>query len=149
MAGGDGAQGRDRLGAVQVQDVEAVPAGQADVGQRVAGPPGQHPGPIRGGLGEAMGDEAAQGVLADLPAGPVPTGAAGPHLGRDDPAVIQNAGAVEVGEWVVQRQDRDPPAGVAEGGIPQQRAGSGHGRARLEQPARPGLGGVTGPTRLK
>ena len=33
-------------GSVDVQDIEPVAGGQADVGLGVAGPPGQHPGPI-------------------------------------------------------------------------------------------------------
>jgi hypothetical protein len=60
-------------GAVDVQDVEAVAGGQADVGLGVAGPPGQDPGPVGGGVLYAVGDQAAQGVLGGLAAARVPT----------------------------------------------------------------------------
>jgi len=43
-------------GAVDVQDVEAVAGGQADVGLGVAGPPGQDPGPVGGGVLDSVGD---------------------------------------------------------------------------------------------
>jgi hypothetical protein len=65
-------------GGVDVEDVEAVAGGQADVGLGVAGPPGQDPGPIGGGLLEPVGDEAAQGVFANLAAARIPTRAADP-----------------------------------------------------------------------
>ena len=66
-------------GAVDVQDVEAVAGGQADVGLGVAGPPGQDPGPVGGGVLDPVGDQAAQGVLGGLAAARIPTRAARPH----------------------------------------------------------------------
>ena len=66
-------------GAVDVQDVEAVAGGQADVGLGVAGPPGQDPGPVGGGVLDPVGDEGAQGVLAGLAAARIPTRAARPR----------------------------------------------------------------------
>ena len=53
-------------GAVHVQDVEAVAGCQADVGLGPLGPPGQDAGPVAGGVGEAVGDQAAEGMLAYL-----------------------------------------------------------------------------------
>jgi hypothetical protein len=44
-------------GAVDVQDIEAMPGGQADVGLGVAGPPGQDPGAVGGGVSDPMRDE--------------------------------------------------------------------------------------------
>ena len=55
-------------GAVDVQDVEAVAGGQADVGLGVAGPPGQDPGPVGGGVLDPVGDQRAEGVLGGLAA---------------------------------------------------------------------------------
>ena len=60
-------------GAVDVQDVEAIAGGEADVGLGMAGPPGQDPGPVTGGILDPVGDEAAQGVLANLAAAWIPT----------------------------------------------------------------------------
>jgi hypothetical protein len=68
-------------GAVDVQDVEAVPGGQADVGLGVVGPPGQDPGPVAGGVLDPVGNQVAQGVLAWLAAARIPTRAAGPDHG--------------------------------------------------------------------
>src|SRR5206468_6702230 len=73
--------GVDAGGAVDIQDVEGVPGGQADVGLGVAGPPGQDPGPVGGGVLDAVGDEAAEGVLGGLAAAWIPTRAAGPRRG--------------------------------------------------------------------
>jgi hypothetical protein len=56
-----------------------VATGEADVGLGVAGPPGQHAGPVGSGVGDPVGDQAAQGVLADLAAARIPTRAAQPH----------------------------------------------------------------------
>jgi hypothetical protein len=44
-------------GAVDVQDVEAMPGGQADVGLGMVGPPGQDPGAVGGGVSDPMRDE--------------------------------------------------------------------------------------------
>jgi hypothetical protein len=46
MGGGEIADYLGAGGAVDVQDIEPVATGQADVGLGVAGPPGQDPGPI-------------------------------------------------------------------------------------------------------
>jgi hypothetical protein len=40
-----------------------MPGGQADVGLGVAGPPGQDPGAVTGGVFDPVGDEAAQGMF--------------------------------------------------------------------------------------
>src|SRR4029453_8335173 len=69
--------GRDFAGgAVDVQDVEPVAGGQADVGLGLLGPPGQHPGPISRCLLEPVGHQAAEGVLGDLATVRIPTRAA-------------------------------------------------------------------------
>jgi len=71
-----GRQRPDGLGAgvaVDVQDIEAVAGGQADVGGGVAGPPGQDPGPVAGGVLDTVGDQATQRVLANLAAVWIPT----------------------------------------------------------------------------
>ena len=124
----EGADGLGASGAVDVQDVEAVAGGQADVGLGVAGPPGQDAGPVAGGVGEAVGDQAAQGVLADLGAGSVATRAAAVgRRGAWGGAVGGGSDAVAVGEGVVQGQDRDAPGGVGEGGVAQPQPGAVHG----------------------
>jgi hypothetical protein len=66
MGGREGPDGLLAGGAVDVEDVEQLAGGQADVGLGVAGPPGQDPGSVGGGVLDAVGDQAAQGVLADL-----------------------------------------------------------------------------------
>ena len=73
MLGGQGPDGLGAGGAVNVQDIEAVAGGQADVGLGVAGPPGQHAGPIRRCVLDPVGDQRAQGVLANLTAARIPT----------------------------------------------------------------------------
>jgi hypothetical protein len=73
MGGGQLADGSLAGGAVDVQDVEQVAGGQADVGLGVAGPPGQDPGPVTGGVLDPVRDQAAQGVLANLAAARIPT----------------------------------------------------------------------------
>jgi hypothetical protein len=78
MGGGQLLDGVGALWAVDVQDIEQVATGEADVGPGVAGPPGHHPGPIGRRLLDPVGDQAAQGVLADLAAARIPTRAAGP-----------------------------------------------------------------------
>jgi hypothetical protein len=102
-------------GAVDVQDIEAVAGGQADVGLGVAGPPGQDPGPVTGGVLDPVRDQAAQGVLANLGAGRVPTRAAGPWRRRL--VAADRLEAALVGEGVVQGQDGDTPGGIAKGGV--------------------------------
>jgi hypothetical protein len=91
--------------------------GQADVGLGVAGPPGQDPGPIGGGVLDPVGHQAAQGVLAGLAAARIPTRAAGPchHrlLGASDWLEV-----AAVGERVVQGQHRDVAGGIAKRCIP-------------------------------
>jgi hypothetical protein len=115
-------------GAVDVQDVEAVPAGQADVGLGLLGPPGQHPGPVGGGVLDPVGHQAAEGVLADLAAAGIPTRAARAHCGVRELSVVGDGlDAAAVGEGVVQGQDRDAPGGIAEGGVAQLPAGPTHG----------------------
>jgi hypothetical protein len=73
MGGGEFPDGVGAGGAVDVQDVEGVAGGEADVGLGVAGPPGQHPGPVTGGVLDPVGDQAAQGVLTNLAAAWIPT----------------------------------------------------------------------------
>jgi hypothetical protein len=103
----------DRLGAggaVDVQDIEQMPGGQADVGLGVAGPPGQDPGPITGGILDPVGDQRAEGVLANLAAARIPTRAAGPcHRSL---AIARNRLEVaSVGKGIVQGQDGDAAGG--------------------------------------
>jgi hypothetical protein len=89
------------LGAVDIQDVEPVPGGQADVGLGVAGPPGQDPGPICRGVLDPMGDQAAQGVLGGLAAARIPTRAAGRRPGGHNwPAVGEGLEVAVVGEGI-------------------------------------------------
>jgi hypothetical protein len=76
MGEGQGADGLFAFGAVDVQDVEGVAGGEADVGLGVAGPPGQDPGPVAGGVLDAVGNQRAEGVLADLAAARIPARAA-------------------------------------------------------------------------
>jgi hypothetical protein len=73
MGGRQGPDGLLALWPVDVQDVEGVAGGQSDVGLGVAGPPGQDPGSVGGGVLYAVGDQAAQGMLADLAAARIPT----------------------------------------------------------------------------
>ena len=68
MGGGQLTDGSLAGGAVDVQDIEAMPTGKADVGLGVAGPPGQDPGPVGGGVLDPVGHEGAEGVLANLAA---------------------------------------------------------------------------------
>src|SRR5829696_8138429 len=115
-------------GAVDVQDVKPVAGGEADVGLGVASPPGQHPGPVGGGVLEAVGHQAAQGVLAGLAAARVPTRAARRRWCGDRWSVAgEGLDVAAVGEGVVQGQHRDAPGGIAERGLPQQQAGAAHG----------------------
>ena len=60
-AAGEGADGVGAGGAVDVQDVEGVAGGEADVGLGVAGPPGQDPGSVGGGVLDAVGDQGCPG----------------------------------------------------------------------------------------
>jgi hypothetical protein len=76
MGGGEFLDGLGPFGAVDVENVEAMPGGQADVGLGVAGPPGQDPGTGTGGVLDAVRDQAAQGVLGGLAAARIPTRAA-------------------------------------------------------------------------
>ena len=66
-------------GAVDVQDIKPVAGGQADVGLGVAGPPGQDPGPIGGGVLDAVG-AGCPGVLGSLATEPDPD-TSGPDVG--------------------------------------------------------------------
>jgi len=77
MGGGQGPDGVDAGRAVDVQDIKGMAGGQADVGLGVAGPPGQDPGPVGGGVPDAVRDQAAQGMLCGLPAAWIPTRAPG------------------------------------------------------------------------
>jgi hypothetical protein len=96
MLAGEGADGLGAAGAVDVQDVEAVPAGQADVGLGLLGPPGQHPGSIGRGLVQAVGHEVAQGVLGGLAAARIPTRTARPQ--RRLVVAVDRLEAAAVGE---------------------------------------------------
>jgi hypothetical protein len=102
MGGGELPDGLGAGGAVDVEDVEPVPGGQADVGLGVTGPPGQHAGSVGGGVGDAVGDQAAQGVLANLAAVRIPAGTAHrPNRRRQ----VSAAGGLEValvGEGIVE-----------------------------------------------
>jgi hypothetical protein len=116
VLGGEGPHGGLAGGDVDVQDVEAVAGGQADVGLGVAGPPGQDPGSVTGGVLDAMGDQAAQGVLGRLAAARILARAAArhPRLGVTSDWLE----AATVGEGVVQGQDRDAAGGIAKRGVP-------------------------------
>jgi hypothetical protein len=119
MLGGQGLDDVSAGGAVDVQHIKDVTGGQADVGLGMAGPPGQHPGPVTGGLLEPVGDQAAQGVLADLAAARIPTRAARRRRGTRQRSVAGHGLKVAaVGEGVVQGQHRDAPGGIAKGGVP-------------------------------
>ena len=127
MGGGQDADGLGAGRAVDVQDVEGVAGGQADVGLGVAGPPGQDPGPVGGGVVDAMGDEAAQGVLANPAAAQIPTRAARSRRRTQQRSVAGNRPEVAVvGEGVVQGQHRDAAGGIAECGDAQQPARATH-----------------------
>jgi hypothetical protein len=115
MRSRQGTDGLGALGAVDVQDVEQVATGEADVGLGVAGPPGQDPSPIAGRVVHAVGDQAAQGMLADLAAARIPTRAAG-RSGRRMVAA-DRLEAASVGDGVVEGQDRDAAGGIAHGGV--------------------------------
>jgi hypothetical protein len=68
MGGGQLTDGLFAGGAVDVQDVETVAGGQADVGLGLLGPPGQDSGSVGGGVLDPVGDQAAQWVLGGLAA---------------------------------------------------------------------------------
>jgi hypothetical protein len=120
IVAGEGADHLGAGGAVNVQDIEAVAGGQADVGLGLLGPPGQHPGPIGGRLLEPMGHQAAQGMLADLAAARIPTRAARAHRRVRQSSVARDGlNAAVMGEGVVQRQHRDAPRGIGQSGIAQ------------------------------
>jgi hypothetical protein len=57
MGGGQFSESLGAGGAVDVQDIEGVATGEADVGLGVAGPPGQDPGAVGGGVSDPMRDE--------------------------------------------------------------------------------------------
>jgi hypothetical protein len=78
MGGGQLADGVFAGGTVDVQYVEQSADGQADVGLGVAGPPGQHPRPVTGGVLDPMRDEGAEGMFAGLAAAWIPTRTARP-----------------------------------------------------------------------
>jgi hypothetical protein len=125
MGGRQLVDGVGAFGAVDVQDIKGVAGGQADVGLGVAGPPGQDPGPVTGGVLDPVGHEGAEGVLAGLAAVRVPTRAADPchrKLGFTSDWLE----AAVVGEGVVQGQDRDAAGGIANGGVAQLPAGAAH-----------------------
>ena len=66
----------ERLGAggtVDVEHIEGVAGGEADVGLGVVGPPGQDPGPVTGGVVDPVGHQGAERVLANLVAVWIPT----------------------------------------------------------------------------
>jgi hypothetical protein len=109
---------------VDVQDIEGVAGGQADVGLGVAGPPSADPGPVAGGVLDPVGDQGAQGMLASLAAARIPTRAADPWRRRR--LAADRLEVVSVGEGVVQGQDQDAPGGIAHGGVAQLPAGPAH-----------------------
>jgi hypothetical protein len=123
-------QGPDRVlafGAVDIQDIKDVATGEADVGLGVAGPPSQHPRPIRRGVLDPVGDQAAKRVLAGLTATRIPTGAAGLHSGaRQSSVAAEELEVTRAREGVVQGQHRDAAGGIAEGGIAHLPAGPTH-----------------------
>ena len=121
-------QGCLAFGAVDIQDVEAMSSGQADVGLGVAGPPGQHAGPVGGGVLDPMRYEGAEGMLAGLAAAWIPTRAARPH-GRARQLVVAGEGleVAAVGQGVVQRQHWDAAGGIAKRRVPQYVIGAAHG----------------------
>jgi hypothetical protein len=127
MGGREGPDGVLAGGAVDVQDVEPLAGGQADVGLWVAGPPGQDPGTVGGGVLDPVGDQAAQGVLARLAAARVPTRAPRPHR-RTRQLLIAGEGVevAAVGEGVVQGQHRDVPGSIAKGSVAQLPVGPAH-----------------------
>jgi hypothetical protein len=119
LLAGEGADGLSADGAVDVQDVEPMAACQADVGLGLLAPPGQHPGPVGGGLLDPVGHQAAQGVLGGLAAARIATRAARTHCGVRELSVVGDGlDAAVVEEGVVQGQHRDAPAGIAKRGIP-------------------------------
>jgi hypothetical protein len=127
MGGGQPADGLLAGGAVDVQDVEAIPSGEADVGLGLLGPPGQDPGPVTAGVLDPVGDQAAQGVLANLAAARIPTRTAHRLCEAWQLWVVSEGAEVAVvGEGMVQGQDRDAAGGIAKGGIPQEQAGAAH-----------------------
>jgi hypothetical protein len=124
MGGRQLSDGLGAGGAVDVQDVEAMAGGQADVGLRVARPPGQDSSPVASGVLDPVGNETAQRVLGGLAAARIPTRAAGPHHRVPVPTHWLEGAAV--GERVVQRQHWDAAGGIAERRVPQQPAGAAH-----------------------
>jgi hypothetical protein len=68
MGGSQFLDGVGAFGAVDVENVKVLAGGQANVGLGVAGPPGQDPGSVDGGVLDAVGHEAALRVLANLAA---------------------------------------------------------------------------------
>jgi hypothetical protein len=128
IGGGQLTDGSLAGGTVDVQDVEQVAGGQADVGLGPLGPPGQDPGSVGGGVLDAVGHEAAQGVLGGLAAAWIPTRAARPH-GRARQLVVAGEGleVAVVGQGVVQGQDRDAAGGIAKRGVPHLRTPPAHG----------------------
>jgi hypothetical protein len=107
-----------------------MPCGQADVGLGVAGPPGQNPGSVAGGVLDPIGYESAEGVLGNLAAARIATRAVHPYHRR----LLITGNRLEaavVGEGIVQGQDRGAPRGIAKGGIAQLPAGPTHGVCSL------------------
>ena len=111
-------------GAVDVQDVEAVAGGEADVGLGVAGPPGQDPGPVAGGVVDPVGDEGAEGVLAGLAAARIPTRAASSQR-RQEVDRHRLAGGRRGGEGA-RRGSTEMRGGIAKRRVPEQPAGAAH-----------------------
>jgi hypothetical protein len=107
MGGGQLSDGVGAGGAVDIQDIEAVAGDQADVGLGVAGPPGQDPGPVTGGVLDPVGDQAAQGMLANLAAARIPTRAPRARCGLS--VAGNRLESVSVGERMVEGQDRYAP----------------------------------------
>src|SRR5215203_5298311 len=117
MGGGEFSDALGAGGAVDVQDVEAMPGGEANVGLGLLSPPGQDPGSVGGGVLDPVRNQAAQGVLAGLAAVRIPTRAADPRRRRLVAGNLLEVAAV--GEGVVQGQHRDAAGGIAKGSVPQ------------------------------
>ena len=74
-----------------------------------------------------LGDEGAEGVLANLGAAQIPTRADRPCYRAWLLSAAAQGLEVAVGEGVVQGQDRDASGGIAERGVAQDQTGPAHG----------------------
>ena len=80
-----------------------------------------------GGVLDPVGDQPAQGVLANLAAARIPTRAARPPQGSAGVVSATGWRAPAVGKRKVQGQDGDAAGGIAKGGVAQPPAGPAHG----------------------